>query len=76
MRFGAILLRSLSQLAVDQSPVLLEKPKRIPEWRTGLLASLRPGMHLQAQQWEGEWRLWCDTTPDHRPPGPDRGWRN
>ena len=30
MRFGAILLRSLSQLAVDQGPVLLEKPETHP----------------------------------------------
>jgi hypothetical protein len=70
MRFGAILLRSLSQLAVDQGPVLLDKPERIPEWRTGLLASLRPGMHLQAQQWEGEWRLWYDAGLPPAKPGP------
>jgi hypothetical protein len=68
-RFGAILVRSFSQLPVGLEPVLLDGLDRIQEWQTGLVENLRPGMHLQTQYWDGEWRLWYDvaSTSESRP---------
>ena len=60
LRFGAILLRSWSPLPLDQPPLLVRSLGRLQTWRSGLLAWARPGMHLQVQHWDGEWRLWYD----------------